>query len=286
MKSKNSIVRVIINADDLGLSLDVNRRIEEAIIAGAITSSTIMANGPAFDDAVRIAKQYPHISFGVHLNIIEFKPLTDSAVFNKYRMLNANGEFLEGAIYAVQEIGDDLKEAVRKEFDLQIEKVKDSGIIISHLDSHQHTHTIYAFKKVMYSLMKKHHIDKIRRCLVPSVRLMLWGYKGQAIKLDKSKAVTPKRRSLLWRRIHLFIVKSQCAKWIRFFCSSSKITDGFYAYHTVCENWNLLSSRINGRCVELMCHPGHPAYEYETRMVFNKELERHADITYISYNEL
>ena len=280
------MTRVIINADDLGISLDVNRRIEEAIIAGAITSSTIMANGPAFDDAVRIAKLYPNISFGVHLNIIEFEPLSDSTVFKKYGMLNDSGEFLEGAIYAIQEIGDDLKEAVRKEFDMQIEKVKDSGVNISHLDSHQHTHTIYAFKEVMSSLMKKHHIDKIRRCLIPSIRLMLWGSKAYVVKLDKSKAVLLKRRNLIWRRLHLFIVKYQCAKWISFFRGSTKITDGFYAYHTVCENWNLLRNRINGRCIELMCHPAHQAYEYETQMVFNKELENLTNIIYISYKDL
>lgn len=280
------MTRVIINADDLGISLDVNRRIEEAIIAGAITSSTIMANGPAFEDAVRIAMQYPQISFGVHLNIIEFKPLSDLAVFKKYGMLNEEGEFLEGAIYAVQEIGDDLKEAVRKEFDLQIEKVQDSGVKISHVDSHQHTHTIYAFKEVMISLMKKHHIYKIRRCLIPSIRLMLNGHNGQLIKLDKSKAVIRKKRNIIWRRMHIFFVKYQRAKWILFFRRTSKITDGFYAYHTVCENWNLLRNRINGRCIELMCHPAHPAFERETIMVFNKDLEKLMNITYISYNDL
>ena len=69
--------RLIINSDDLGMSCEVNKQIEDCIRLGCITSSTLMANAPAFDGGVRIAKQYPQISVGVHLNIIEFAPLTN-----------------------------------------------------------------------------------------------------------------------------------------------------------------------------------------------------------------
>ena len=280
------MTKVIINADDLGISLAVNQRIEAAIKAGAITSSTIVANGPAFDDAVRIAMQYPQISFGVHLNVIEFAPLMNEGTFRKYGMISESGEFLEGAVYVVPEYTDELKQAIYEEFNAQIIKVKQSGVRISHLDSHQHTHTIYDLRNVIMQLMTRHDVKKVRRCLIPSIRLMLWGQKGNAIKLDKSKAVTPKKRNVLWRRWHLFVVKYQCAKWIRMFRSTSTITDGFYAYHTVCDNWNILKSNIEGRCVELMCHPGHPAYESESAMVMQKQLSKLTDVQYINYNDL
>ena len=88
--------RLIINADDLGISKDVNKQIEECIHIGCITSSSLMANGPAFEDGIRIAKQYPQISVGVHLNIVEFTPLTNADIFRKHGVLDSEGAFIEG----------------------------------------------------------------------------------------------------------------------------------------------------------------------------------------------
>ena len=82
--SKKNNIKVIINADDLGISLDVNRRIEECINMGVVSSTTLLVNAPAFDDGVRIAKQHTQVSVGIHLNLIEFAPLTNSDVFKKY----------------------------------------------------------------------------------------------------------------------------------------------------------------------------------------------------------
>lgn len=75
--------RLIINADDLGMSAEVNAQIEKGITLGVLTSSSLMANAPEFNDGVRIAKQYPRVSVGVHLNIIEYAPLTNQEIFKK-----------------------------------------------------------------------------------------------------------------------------------------------------------------------------------------------------------
>ncbi len=280
------MTQVIINADDLGISLNVNKRIEEAIAAGVITSSTIMANGSAFEDAVRIAKQHPEISFGAHLNIIEFAPLTNSRIFQNNGLLNANGEFIEGAIYLVPHYSEELKRAIFEEFDAQISKITNAGINISHIDSHQHTHTIYDLRDVILALMQKHKILRVRRCRIPSIKLMLLGAKKEKIILDKSKAVIQPKRNVVWRRFHLFVVKYQCYRWLQLFRSKAKITDKFYAYHTLCDNWQLLKRSVDGKCVELMCHPAHPSYEFETQKVFNKSLNTLSDVRLVTYNDL
>jgi predicted glycoside hydrolase/deacetylase ChbG (UPF0249 family) len=59
--------RLIVNADDLGFTPGVNRAILEAHARGIVTSSTLMAQGPAFDDAVQLAKQAPQLSIGCHV---------------------------------------------------------------------------------------------------------------------------------------------------------------------------------------------------------------------------
>src|SRR5215472_12195237 len=53
--------RLIINADDFGLTRGVNRAIAELHDAGAVTSATLMATGPAFDDAVTLARAQPSL---------------------------------------------------------------------------------------------------------------------------------------------------------------------------------------------------------------------------------
>src|SRR5579863_6643091 len=67
--------RLIVNADDFGLTAGVNRGIVEAHAAGIVTSTTLMANSTAFDDAVQLARSSPTLSVGCHLVLIDGSPL-------------------------------------------------------------------------------------------------------------------------------------------------------------------------------------------------------------------
>jgi hypothetical protein len=69
-------IAVIVNADDLGMSREVNDAIFELMSRGRISSATILANAPATRDAARRAQAFPRCSFGVHLNLTQFEPLT------------------------------------------------------------------------------------------------------------------------------------------------------------------------------------------------------------------
>ena len=74
--------RIIINADDCGMSQTVNEHIDQAILADKITSTTVMVNMDDFDGEVRLYKQYhEHISFGWHINLSEGKPLLYSQIY-------------------------------------------------------------------------------------------------------------------------------------------------------------------------------------------------------------
>src|SRR5690349_11238443 len=67
---------VIINADDLGMSERVNEAIFDLMAQGRVTSATVMANGPAFRHAISGISRFPACSFGAHLNLTEFAPVT------------------------------------------------------------------------------------------------------------------------------------------------------------------------------------------------------------------
>jgi hypothetical protein len=69
-------LKVIVNADDLGTSLEVNNAIFQLIAMGRVTSATLLANGAALTDAAKRSKSFPQCSFGVHLNASQWQPLT------------------------------------------------------------------------------------------------------------------------------------------------------------------------------------------------------------------
>ena len=68
--------RLIVNADDFGFTHDVNAGIVEARRRGILRSTTLMANGAAFDDAVRLARENPDLDVGCHLVLVGGRSLS------------------------------------------------------------------------------------------------------------------------------------------------------------------------------------------------------------------
>ncbi|MGH9522002.1 MAG: ChbG/HpnK family deacetylase, partial [Terriglobales bacterium] len=71
--------RLIVNADDLGLTPAVNRGIVEAHRHGIVTSATLMANGAAYDDAVSLASAEPRLAIGCHVDLVQLAPMLPPA---------------------------------------------------------------------------------------------------------------------------------------------------------------------------------------------------------------
>jgi predicted glycoside hydrolase/deacetylase ChbG (UPF0249 family) len=133
--------RLIINADDFGLSEGVNRGIVEAHEAGSVTSASLLVNLPAFGDAVDRAARNPQLGIGLHFNLTAGTPvcapdavpsLCDSrGEFHSLRRLVARA--LSGRIAAAD---------VARECGAQILRLRQAGIAVTHLDSHRHVHLL------------------------------------------------------------------------------------------------------------------------------------------------
>ena len=278
--------KLIINADDLGMSHEQNEQIRQCIELGVITSSTLMANGPFFNEGVEIAKHYPQISVGVHLNIIEFAPLTNAEVFQKHGMLDADGNFIEGAAFVVP-MDEELKQAVFEEWDAQISKVEDAGITPSHCDSHEHTHAIGSLEEVLCRVLDLHQITRVRRRAIPSIRLMIKSRKqADIVHLDKSKAMTGKKRNVFYRRLHLFVVKYNSWQWNRRMSKRYTLTDAFYSFRDFYSFRNILHLDGKTSVVELMCHPGNKPFQKETDNLMNAKSWMSNDFQLINFNQL
>lgn len=159
---------LIVNADDLGWTDGVNRGILAAFHRGIVTSASLLANGPAFAEAVKAAKAAPRLGVGVHLNLSDGSPVADRE--SVMSLLNDEGSFADGPQGLL------LKRARRKlvldeveeEWDAQIQKVRDAGIRPTHLDGHKHVHMLPGLFDIAMRLAKNHGIEAIRVSLEES----------------------------------------------------------------------------------------------------------------------
>jgi predicted glycoside hydrolase/deacetylase ChbG (UPF0249 family) len=156
------MMNVIVNADDLGLSHEVNEATFDLMSKRIVTSATIMANGPSVLSAVEGSKRFPSCSFGIHLNLTEFRPFSRSEGLKE--LLGEDGEFsgiLERAPGSIKKTRS-LISAMADEWCHQIEFLQKTGVEVSHLDSHQHVHTIPFVFPVLKYVQGKYGIRRVR----------------------------------------------------------------------------------------------------------------------------
>ncbi len=154
--------KVIINADDFGLVSGVNEGIIRAHREGILTSTTLMANMPGFNQAVEMAGDNPELGVGVHLNILRGQPL--SSAQNVSSLLSRELRFIPSVSNLLRRMA--LKrvsfDEVEREFRAQLEKVQRAGIDPSHLDSEKHIHLIRPLFRIVMKLAKEYKINKVR----------------------------------------------------------------------------------------------------------------------------
>ena len=154
--------RLIVNADDLGFTAGVNRGIVEAHTRGIVTSSTLMATGCAFDDAVRLAKSAPRLSVGCHVVLIDGEPVLDAKQLPS--LTSTSPRFRDGMLsFAGRALAGRLDPGeIEAEACAQIRKLQAAGVSVSHLDTHKHTHL---FPAVLRPLLRA-----ARACGVRAIR--------------------------------------------------------------------------------------------------------------------
>lgn len=143
------MTKLIINADDFGLSEAVNYGIISAHKSGIVTSTSTMANMPGFEHAMELLKESKSLGCGVHMTMSCYKPILS----NLKTIVDENGYFIRRITNEVIEDMD--LDEIYNEFCAQIEKVK-SKTNITHLDSHHHVHTLEKLRPVIESILEKY----------------------------------------------------------------------------------------------------------------------------------
>jgi hopanoid biosynthesis associated protein HpnK len=173
--------RLIINADDFGLTSGVNRGILESHQSGVVTSSTLMACGAQFQEAVALALQVPRLSVGCHVVLVDGAPVLSVEQLSSLAIAGSPPRFRESLIgFTGRAAAGRLdREQIEQEVTAQIQKLQAAGIDVSHLDSHKHTHMFPVVLRGMLRAAKNCGVRAIRNPFEPLVFAKVGGWKRQ-----------------------------------------------------------------------------------------------------------
>ncbi|HTI69940.1 MAG TPA: hopanoid biosynthesis-associated protein HpnK [Candidatus Limnocylindria bacterium] len=143
-------IRLIVNADDFGISRSANSAIRKAHLEGILTSASLMVNGDRVDEAVAIAKANPLLGVGVHLTLVSgTSTLKPSEIIG---VVNQKFEFDQSPVRAGIRyyFSRSLHHYIRQEINAQIRLFKTYDLPIDHLNGHLNFHlhpTVFEFIK-------------------------------------------------------------------------------------------------------------------------------------------
>ncbi len=162
--------KLIVNADDFGLTAGVNRAIIETHTAGVVSSTTLMANGPQFDDAVALARSTPSLSVGCHVVLVDGTPVSPSHTVDTLRAIRSAEpqQFYSSlsAFAARATLGGFDRDQLVAEVVAQIKTIQSTGLQVTHLDTHKHAHI---FPEILNALLRAARICGVRAIRNPIV---------------------------------------------------------------------------------------------------------------------
>jgi len=262
--------KLIINADDFGQNADISNAIIDLAAKKGITSTTVMANSdfPMYMEKLEASG----LGIGLHLNLIEGKPLSEPATV--FSLINEQGNFKNWQqLFTGFISGKVNKSHIEIEIASQIEFLESFGIQISHIDSHKHIHQYPILGTFILSVLKRKGITKIRNCSPTSINSIQMKSIKVFSRLTKSSLLgfrTPDR---------LF----------SFF--STHITGDYSDFIS-----SLKTEFKKHDCIEIMAHPSFENNQYsylnrkaeylflsKVKALIDKELQ---SVQLISYNQL
>ncbi|MDY3957815.1 MAG: ChbG/HpnK family deacetylase [Allisonella histaminiformans] len=279
--------QLIINADDFGIHPAVNEAVHKAATEGILTSTSLMAGGDAFDEAVEMARSMPSLGIGIHLTLVggikpvlppsEVPSLTwDNGVFchdyGKLIVRDLEGKISLSEVYA--------------EWDAQIQKIMNTGLPVTHMDGHQHMHMWPHFYPIARDLAKKYHISCMR---VPDEDVLFGMKDGHIIRWAAKNGL-----SLLSRMHRPDLKKNHIRTNDHFFGM-------LYGGHLSPERFAKFILQTKPGITEIMCHPSadtramedtfHWGYHGEDELAglladINRELIEKKQISLISYRDV
>jgi len=261
--------RLIVNADDFGFTSGVNQAIVEAHTRGIVTSSTLMANGPVFSEAAQLANTLPRLSVGCHVVLIDGEPVLSAERLRTLTTRTSATRFRDGLkAFAARAITGRIDaNEITAEATAQIRQIQSAGIVVSHFDTHKHTHL---FPKILRPLLRAASACGVRALRNPF---------GPRLPLCSSQLLA---RPNLWTRYAEVCVLSRFAGAFRDAVDREDFvtpdgTLGIEVTGTLDETlFQAISQSIPEGTWEFVCHPGYNDADLQrakTRLRESRETE-------------
>jgi len=173
------VKRLIINADDFGMTEGVTNGIIDCHRDGVLTSTTLLVNAPFTEYALEEAKKYPDLGVGIHLATTYGRPL----VAGEKSFTDAHGNFKLVTSYPNRWVDVDPDE-LYEEWHAQFERfIELAGKLPTHIDSHHHVHLNPNHHKVVLKLAKLYDVP-VRQMHTHDGKLVETGYEPMYFKGD------------------------------------------------------------------------------------------------------
>ena len=210
--------QLVVTADDFGLTKGVTDGILEAHRNGIVTRTSIIAAGRAFDYAAEQALLHPSLGLGLHFTVVEEHAVSDA----KIQLPSSYAGVVLGRLSTT---------FIEAELRAQLRKCADAGLKLTHIDSHQHVHTLPSIMRIVLRVAEEHGIRRVR------------------LPLDSPSLRHPAKAALCWlARYDLFLYPG------RFVCDR---VAGLIASGSLNEARLLrILDSIREGTTELVCHPG------------------------------
>ncbi len=284
--------RLIVNADDFGLTPGINQAVIELHRVGALTSTTLMAAAPSFQQAVDLAQQYPTLGVGCHIVLVDGIPLSPPHTISTLLDSNSRvpafrptlGSFVRDLV-----LGRIHPQHVLLEATAQVQRLQTSGVAVTHLDTHKHTHMFPHVLEPVLHAAQQCGVQKIRNPFEPR-----WSVRA-----------TPQASAT--RRLEVHLLRTLRAQFLaKTRAAAMTTTDGclgVLATGTLdAATLDAILKKIPEGTWEMVCHPAYLDAELHatrTRLLASREVEvaallatlsrdaaRHANVQRIHYGNL
>lgn len=267
--------RLIVNADDFGLTPGINQAVVDLHQAGALTSTTLMATAPCFEQAVALAAQHPHLGVGCHIILVDGTPIsspdTISTLLDPHSPVPAFRDTLGHFVRDVM-LGRIEPRHIQAEAAAQMRHLQAHGVAVTHFDTHKHTHM---FPRVLQPVLQA-----ARECDVRCVR--------NPFEPAWSTEKTPKASAL--RRIEVQMLRVMRSQFLsRTRAAGLSTTDGslgVLATGTLdAQTVQSILKALPAGTWELVCHPAYvddALRVTRTRLIDSRQREVTALLTTLS----
>lgn len=155
--------KLIITADDCGLTDAINQKARELHQDGYISAASVMTNYPAHQRALRLFRACPDLDLGIHLSLTDGHPVSDDEEHHPH-LLNEDFSFRNNLSLYLRShfFRSDAVRWIRNELDAQLRRFTDAALQPRHISTHHHFHSIPLLRRIVHDLANEYGVDWVR----------------------------------------------------------------------------------------------------------------------------